>query len=82
MNIFFGFFCGWVCGVCDVVCFKFLWGYSLLLGFECVGKGRGKGGEGGVGVEMGGGGWGAQWEGVEGFVLHCCIVGIGLWLMG
>ncbi len=56
MNIFFGFFCGWVCGVCDVVCFKFLWGYSLLLGFECVGKGRGKGGGGGVGVEMGGGG--------------------------
>lgn len=41
--------------MCDVVCFKFLWGYSLLLGFECVGNGKGNGGEGGVGVEMGGG---------------------------
>jgi len=40
--------------VCDVVCFKFLWGYSLLMGFECVGNGKGKGGGGGVGVEMGG----------------------------
>jgi len=68
--------------VCDVVvCFKFLWGYSLLMGFECVGKGRGKGG-GRKGRGRNGGGWGAQWEGVEGFVLHCCIVGIGVWLMG
>lgn len=44
--------------MCDVVvCFKFLWGCSLLLGFECVGKGKGKGEGGGgrVGVEMGGG---------------------------
>ncbi len=74
---FFWFFCGWVGGVCDVVCFKFLWGYSLLLGFVCVGKrkgggrkGRGRNG-GGMGCTMGGGG------GLCFALLHCwnrCVV--------
>jgi hypothetical protein len=79
VNIFFGFFVGgWVgCVMWFVSSFfgaiRFCWGLCAL--------GKGKVGGGRVGVEMGGG-WGAQWEGVEGFVLHCCIVGIGVWLMG